>query len=426
MRFHEFLFEYDENKNWSIYGPKILNKFKKDRLAKRFYSGFDDEQIRKAWDNVLRFADPTPNLEYAKWISIIFVNTPAMLEDIDGRLKSALKNYHTFKIHKLLQPEERDIYKIRTIQDLENIVIKYKVPQAEIKDKGSSKELYNGRDCRIIVPLDEQAAIYYGQGTKWCTAATESENYFSEYPEPLYIIIPKHPIYLGEKYQFYFAENDVQLMDEQDEDLLSGRITSLIKRLPGIKETLKKEFLDNKFYNILNIDELDEENQTVKEEAASKLTYLPETNLYTGSGYNLELLRAINKLQHLFVFRYKELWEYFTHFQPRKLDGEDYSGYYIIDLDHPVLITFNINTYCKYHEYIKRSVLDSVYPTREKYLDTLYKLAKEYEKYNSMLDAETGNVSNSKYSYEELSKIIKDKQSQFYQYLKTGSENAST
>ena len=50
------------------------------------------------------------------------------------------------------------------------------------------------------------AACYYGQGTRWCTAATRGKNYFSEYhnESPLLIILPKEPQYPGEKYQLHF------------------------------------------------------------------------------------------------------------------------------------------------------------------------------------------------------------------------------
>ena len=76
-----------------------------------------------------------------------------------------------------------------------------------VVDEGAERghaRITEGETVRLIVPLDMAAAIYYGQGTRWCTAARE-ENYFDGYNElgPLTIIIPRKPVYKGEKYQFH-------------------------------------------------------------------------------------------------------------------------------------------------------------------------------------------------------------------------------
>ncbi|MGA1048922.1 MAG: hypothetical protein ACO3UU_13015, partial [Minisyncoccia bacterium] len=90
-------------------------------------------------------------------------------------------------------------------------------------------------DVRVIVPLDEKAACYYGQGTRWCTAATKGENYFERYNSegPLYIIIPKKPKYPGEKYQLHV--NSEQFMDEKDDTV---GISKLLQ-YPGFLKFLK-------------------------------------------------------------------------------------------------------------------------------------------------------------------------------------------
>ena len=45
--------------------------------------------------------------------------------------------------------------------------------------KGAAKVVYKDANVRIINPEDKEAACYYGQGTRWCTAATKSKNYYS-------------------------------------------------------------------------------------------------------------------------------------------------------------------------------------------------------------------------------------------------------
>ena len=70
------------------------------------------------------------------------------------------------------------------------------------------------------------AACYYGQGTRWCTAA-DSNNMFDRYNQDgdMYILIPTKPKYEGEKYQVHPASG--QYMDEQDRDVEAD---DLVKR----------------------------------------------------------------------------------------------------------------------------------------------------------------------------------------------------
>jgi hypothetical protein len=104
---------------------------------------------------------------------------------------------------------------------------------------------------RVIHPLNQDAACYYGQGTRWCTAATKSENYFESYNKwgPLYILIPTKPEHEGEKYQIHLPtksfENELNNMVEADW-LLMDRFPKLLdffKRYgPAIKDILR--FMD--------------------------------------------------------------------------------------------------------------------------------------------------------------------------------------
>jgi hypothetical protein len=75
------------------------------------------------------------------------------------------------------------------------------------KNKGSAFTLYEDDKWRVIVPQDEPASCYYGQGTRWCTSATKARNMFSYYNNiaPLLIAIPKDPFKPGEKYQLHFG-----------------------------------------------------------------------------------------------------------------------------------------------------------------------------------------------------------------------------
>lgn len=85
----------------------------------------------------------------------------------------------------------------------------------KIKEMGAEK-VYEDNDWLIIVPKTREAAIYYGKGTKWCTASTDSYNYFERYNNEgrLYININKNT---GDKYQFHFESNS--FMDAEDKPI---------------------------------------------------------------------------------------------------------------------------------------------------------------------------------------------------------------
>ncbi len=114
--------------------------------------------------------------------------------------------------------------------------------------RGDADLVYENDKVRIIIPKDQTAACYYGQGTQWCTASTQSTNYFNSYSKdgPLYILLPKQPKYDGEKYQLHFPSG--QFMDEQDRnvddiiELLDMRFGNLVdffrEREPQINDWL--------------------------------------------------------------------------------------------------------------------------------------------------------------------------------------------
>jgi len=76
--------------------------------------------------------------------------------------------------------------------------------------------LYNSDQIKVVIPNTKKASIFFGKGTKWCTAATKN-NMFSNYSkknDPLYIIMIKGS---NEKYQFHFGTK--QFMDISDKEI---------------------------------------------------------------------------------------------------------------------------------------------------------------------------------------------------------------
>lgn len=190
---------------------------------------------------VVEDADPTDHKEYVQWLLKVWVNDASntfLLEDINrGDL---LKAHYMGKKKKLLAPEHSDINRFKTYREFEVVMEGYVddifAASEEVK-KGESEVVYEDGDMRIIHPKDEDAACYYGRGTRWCTAATRGDNMFDRYNRegPLYIVLPKEPNYNGEKYQLHFESE--QFMDEEDYRVTERK---LLKRFPGLLDFFRK------------------------------------------------------------------------------------------------------------------------------------------------------------------------------------------
>jgi hypothetical protein len=124
--------------------------------------------------------------------------------------------------------------RIPDLHQLETAMDSYEDEDAPQADKGQSEEILNNDEVRIIHLKDEAAAKYYGQNTKWCTAAREHSmyTYYAKKGE-MYVLIPKHAEHAGEKYQLHFAAD--QYTDEQDRTVKSAL---LIRRFPAAVQTL--------------------------------------------------------------------------------------------------------------------------------------------------------------------------------------------
>jgi hypothetical protein len=236
MRFFEILLEYRRDVTQRQYGNKLIDRVRQSdkELFDSWYTHMSNKNysiekinntIQKSLLASFENSDPTPNNQYTPWIVREYVKgNIRRLEDLT-RINQALQMFHQYKNTRqfkelfLYNPDFKDVMKLDASQ-IEGIAEKLdafiaKGNKKEI-DKGKAEEVYQDSDIRVISPLDEKAACYYGQGTRWCTASTKGTNYFDQYNRegPLYIILPKKPSYEGEKYQLHIESK--QFMDEKD------------------------------------------------------------------------------------------------------------------------------------------------------------------------------------------------------------------
>jgi len=229
MRAQEFLAEYDRAITAQKLGPSILNMFKQEgpawirRALGRDIGNEPDQNIINDLIQKLELADPTPNKQYVPWMARIYSRGGYRFEDVLSQMPEYLEKFYQLVKRKKIPAPRNDINGYQHFGDLMGVVDEYPdIQAAEIKDKGNAELLYQDSNLRAIIPFDQTAACYYGQNTKWCTAATKGYNYFNEYAEntPLVIVIPTKPQYPGEKYQLHFDYSIGGLPIRSDDDYL--------------------------------------------------------------------------------------------------------------------------------------------------------------------------------------------------------------
>jgi len=251
MRYSEIINEYSRDVTAQKLGPALLQKFRKEpqqwqqRVAGEQFT--DDSTVLQYLLGWVEKADPTKNKQYVPWIIRTYINSPSLkFEDAVSKIAEPLKKFFQLVNKKQIPAPNNDIGRIKDLATLVQVVDQHPdvVDQPKDVNRGQAKAYYEDADIRVIVPEDQTAACYYGQGTKWCTAA-QNNNMFDRYNKDgeMYIIMPKKPEHAGEKYQFHFPTK--QFMDEQD------RRVSLIElraRFPQLVDVFAKQATE---FNIL-------------------------------------------------------------------------------------------------------------------------------------------------------------------------------
>ena len=242
MKISEILLEYDRSVTERNYSDKIYARALKDQLLPTEIKSRlkDKDQTVQSVLQYIENKDPTVHNSYVEWLTRLYINDKIRLEDINTDL---LRVYDAAKKQKRVPREYSDIGKIKSAADFVSILEKLDLEKILLQigdnalylrmnnyfrfkeidrsddqvDKGNYKILLDNSVVRIIAPLDERAAIYFGQDARWCTARDDEDNRFNYYNSKgkLYILIPKQPKYMGEKYQLHFETN--QYMDENDD-----------------------------------------------------------------------------------------------------------------------------------------------------------------------------------------------------------------
>lgn len=234
MRYKEFLLEYDRSREQQRIEslPAYEQRIKQE-------PEFSLERLESG--------DPTPQKIYVpKLVQWWLAGEP--IEDLISTTADALAKYHTLKNKKLIRPEHADIGRFKTADQFTDMISQYQLPQDKPQevDRGKYKEIFRDAELLVVQLLDETAAKFWGQSTKWCTAA-QRNNMFDFYHKqgPLYVIIPRKDS--ANKYQLWWAKTNVynmQFMNVKDEPAIPQDL-SFYQKLSSIMYPIHKHIMWN-------------------------------------------------------------------------------------------------------------------------------------------------------------------------------------
>jgi hypothetical protein len=193
------------------------------------------------------------NKGYFTWLYNL-IRTNKLKEEDFYKAKEYLNLFDKF-INRI-PVELRDINKFKNLNDLYDVVQEFEGGEETMATSNKDEirqikqneidKVYEDNEWLIMIPKTERASCLIGKGTKWCTAAEESNNMFDSHNSqgPLYVMIDK---YNDEKYQLHFETN--QLMDATDRPVTASYFFDHVMENSGPFEFLKQA--NDKFWDFV-------------------------------------------------------------------------------------------------------------------------------------------------------------------------------
>lgn len=175
---------------------------------------------------IVQYLSTHINSNYIQWLAKQYINNQYKLEDVN----QVKKDIDTFiRVRAQLPNKDLNSYKNLTqlydaIKPFESQeIVSGKQQKQAVKESGANK-IIDTPNFKVLDLQTEEAAIFYGKGTKWCTAATEAENLFNDYKKTdnVYTILAG-----GRKFQLCMQKD--QFKNEQNQDLTKEDIKYLSK-----------------------------------------------------------------------------------------------------------------------------------------------------------------------------------------------------
>ena len=158
---------------------KLIKEGRKEDFVLKYSKKYSPEQIKR----ILTMVQP----KFYEWVgkNLDTINFDESFSKVYPALEFFEKNSGN-----LIQS---DLYQYKSIEDLLNAISEFQKKQRRIvkKVKGGNV-VYDGSRFFVVNPLTHDASCYYGQGTKWCTAAS-TDTHFNSFNEDgkLFYVIDK-------------------------------------------------------------------------------------------------------------------------------------------------------------------------------------------------------------------------------------------
>jgi len=204
----------------------------------------NDSKYRCTWDTVVEL-DPTSSKKYLDWILRQVVAKKLMVED-HYKVPAALNEF--IRCASMIKDAglSTDLNAYESIPALATVLSPFKalLSPAEVSKKereeidSETAVLIDSPELLVVSPKTERASCFWGRGTQWCTAATESNNAFKQYTDGngdgLFIIIDR--LNGNKKYQI---DKKGQFCDEFDNPLdTSPKAYEICKAASGVNHEL--------------------------------------------------------------------------------------------------------------------------------------------------------------------------------------------
>lgn len=232
------------------------------QLVARFKEDTRQDVDARTVINRLMHADPTQQSKYIHWITTMYVRGQFKMEDIP-RIKHELTEFERVK-SKL---DIKDIGQYRSLPQLYQALAPYQHTDVESNNSANNATrekmyaqadvIHKESDFTLLSPRTEEAAKYFGRGTKWGVSA-EEDNTFEQYNKksPVYIFTDNQ----GTKYQLYFPEPKFdgfqkapgELPQVRDSSNRSVPLAHIIKRYPDLLEILRSKTTFRNWANTKN------------------------------------------------------------------------------------------------------------------------------------------------------------------------------
>lgn len=205
---------------------------KKEYAMKKGISEDEFYELLQQDPTISEIRDDLPTGNYTDWIINIYLKNKMTQSSINS-IGEPLQYFH--KHRRSLNTEDKNIFNFSSVQELDKQLMKYnwyvkKLGLATRKEEKKNAEVYDLNNWKIIIPKSEGASIYYGKGTKWCTASVITTNRFNDYFQKglLWILInkdnPYHKIAIHFENNQFHNEGNIELTPEEKREFIQNNM----------------------------------------------------------------------------------------------------------------------------------------------------------------------------------------------------------